>query len=98
MTRSHSNLFGEKAILDEPEVASPDKGAELPLFEALGVPTPDGVAAQLGYIREYLKAAGKQYASLDEYSQRLFAGIYLDMALVIDEVAELAAIRNRQGE
>lgn len=95
-----SDLFGDPITewpeeFDDLEV---EPGDELPVFKMLGVATPDSVAAQLGYIHQYLRATANQYTSLDERSQRLFMGIYMDMALVVNEQAELASRRNRQGE
>ena len=57
---------------------------DLPLLrwlESKGVEIPDDTAGQLGLIRDYIKAAMRQYNSLDQDSQQVLKDIYTDMSL-----------------
>jgi hypothetical protein len=64
---------------------SKQKEDELPLFRYLGISTPDGTAAQLAYVRQFLRTALKQYETLDTDSQEILDVILLDLAEVDKE-------------
>lgn len=61
-------------------------------LEARGVPIPDDTAGELGFIRDYLAVAGRQFKSLDQKSQDVMREIYTDMTFAIGSVHMRKAI------